>query len=335
MVDSGSHDMRYIDHTTSGDAESLRIAERPVPAVGPHEVLIRVAYAGVNRPDVLQRQGRYNPPPDACPYLGLEVSGTIKRVGEAVTRWRPGDKVCALTHGGGYAEFCINHESHCLPVPDGLTLEQAAALPETYTTVWANLFANGPVRSDRSILIHGGSSGIGITAIQLARAFGARVFTTVGSAEKVAFCQRLGVEDAINYRTQDYAEVIARRTNGKGVDVILDMVGGSYVEKNLAALALEGTLVQISFLEGSRMEIDLAPIMLKRLTVTGSTLRARSVENKAALLASMEKEVWPLLAAAKCMPYIDRILPLEEASQAHHVMEEGSLIGKVVLHVSG
>ena len=327
--------MRYIDHITSADPDTLTIAERPVPAAGPHEVLIRVAYAGVNRPDILQRQGRYNPPPDACPYLGLEVSGTIEQVGEAVTRWRVGDKVCALTHGGGYAEFCVNHESHCLPVPEGLSLEQAAALPETYTTVWANLFVNNAVRAGRSVLIHGGTSGIGITAIQLAQAFGARVFTTAGSSDKLAFCQRLGVAAAINYRTQDFAEVIAECTAGKGVDVILDMVGGGYVEKNLATLALEGTLVQISFLEGSRMEIDLAPIMLKRLTVTGSTLRARSVDNKAALLASMEKQVWPLLASGRCLPHIDRILPLEEASKAHRAMEEGGLIGKIVLRVTG
>nr|WP_088709538.1 NAD(P)H-quinone oxidoreductase [Noviherbaspirillum denitrificans] len=322
--------MKYIDHTIDG---TLRLAERPVPVPGPHEVLIRVAYAGVNRPDVLQRQGRYNPPPDACPYLGLEVSGTIEKVGEAVTRWRPGDKVCALTHGGGYAEFCVNHESHCLPVPQGLSLEQAAALPETYATVWANLFVNGAVREGRSILVHGGSSGIGITAIQLARAFGARVFTTVGTPEKAAFCTQLGVEAAINYRTDDFGKVIAERTDGKGVDVILDMVGGGYVERNLAALALEGTLVQISFLEGSRMDIDLAPIMLKRLTVTGSTLRARSVENKAALLAGLEKQVWPLLAAGKCLPRVDRVLALEEAAEAHRLMEEGKLIGKVVMRI--
>jgi putative PIG3 family NAD(P)H quinone oxidoreductase len=326
--------MKFIDHTLASGADSLTLSERPMPVIGPHEVLIRVAYAGVNRPDVLQRQGLYNPPPGACPYLGLEVSGTIEQIGSAVTRWRPGDRVCALVHGGGYAEYCVNHEAHCLPIPDGLDFAQAAALPETCATVWANLFANGAFRPGRSILVHGGSSGIGMTAIQLARRHGGRVFTTVGSEEKAAFCRRLGADVVIHYRNEDFGEVVARETAGKGVDVVLDMVGGKYVERNLAALALDGTLVQISFLEGSRMEIDLAPIMLKRLSFTGSTLRARSVENKASLLAALEREVWPILAAGECLPVIHATLPLAEAAEAHRLMESGRHMGKILLRVS-
>lgn len=326
--------MKFIDHTIAGEADSLTLSQRPVPVIGAHEVLIRVAYAGVNRPDVLQRQGLYNPPAGACPYLGLEVSGTIEQVGPAVTRWHAGDRVCALVHGGGYAEFCVNHETHCLPIPDGLDFAQAAALPETYATVWANLFANGAFRPGRSILIHGGSSGIGITAIQLARRHGGKVFTTVGSEAKAAFCRRLGADVVIPYHSDDFCDVIARETAGKGVDVILDMVGGKYVARNLAALALDGTLVQISFLEGSRMEIDLAPIMLKRLSFTGSTLRARTVENKASLLAMLEKEVWPILAAGECVPAIHAVLPLADAAAAHRLMESGRHMGKILLQVS-
>ncbi|MFC7518051.1 NAD(P)H-quinone oxidoreductase [Herbaspirillum sp. GCM10030257] len=327
--------MKFIEHELSGGADSLRIAERPTPSVGDHEVLIRVAYAGVNRPDVLQRKGLYNPPPDACPYLGLEVSGTIAEVGKSVSRWSVGDRVCALTHGGGYAEFCVADGGHCLPVPDSLNMAQAAALPETYTTVWANLLANRAFESGDSILIHGGTSGIGITAIQLVKHFGGTVFTTVGSADKASFCRDLGADTVINYREADFNKVIDEATTGRGVDVVLDMVGGKYVEKNLTALALEGTLVQISFLEGSRLEIDLAPIMLKRLTFTGSTLRARSPQAKAALIAALEANVWPILLNQRCLPQIHEVYPLAEASSAHKLMESSQHVGKILLRVSG
>ncbi|MGO4328636.1 NAD(P)H-quinone oxidoreductase [Cupriavidus sp. 2TAF22] len=326
--------MKYISHGPGTGADTLVLKQADAPRPAAREVLIRVAFAGVNRPDVLQRLGLYNPPPSACPYLGLEVSGTVVQVGEAVTKWKVGDKVCALTHGGGYAEFCAADERHCLPVPAGLTLQQAAALPENYITVWANLFAGKLVSAGKSILIHGGSSGIGITAIQLAREVGADVAVTAGNAQKLAICRQHGASHLINYREQDFNDVVAEVTGGRGVDVVLDMVGGRYIEKNLRALALDGALVQIAFLEGSRVEIDLLPVMLKRLNMTGSTLRARTPENKAELIEGLRSAFWPVLEQGRCLPLIHAIMPLADAGKAHALMESSTHAGKILLEVS-
>lgn len=327
--------MKLIDHGEGGDASVLRLVDAPVPEPSPGQVLIAVHYAGVNRPDVLQRSGSYPPPPDASPYLGLEVSGEIVRVGAGVTRWKAGDRVCALTPGGGYAEYCVVDAGHCLPVPRGLSMIQAGALPETYFTVWTNLFQRGRLQAGESVLVHGGSSGIGLTAIQLAKARGARVMTTVGSAEKMEACRRLGADVAINYHDEDFVQVVARETGGKGVDVVLDMVGGDYIPRNIRCLALEGRLVQIAFLQGSRVDLDAMPIMLRRLTFTGSTLRARSVQQKAELAASVEANVWPILESGRCLPVIHRMFPLAEARAAHELMESSRHIGKIILEVNG
>lgn len=326
--------MKYISHGPSTGADTLVLKEVDVPRVASHEVLVRVAFAGVNRPDVLQRLGLYNPPPSASPYLGLEISGTVEQVGEAVTKWNVGDKICALTHGGGYAEFCVADERHCLPIPNGLTLEQAAALPENYITVWANLFAKQLVSQGKSVLIHGGSSGIGITAIQLSREVGAEVIVTAGNLEKLTICQQHGAAHVVNYRQQDFNDVVFDVTQGRGVDVVLDMVGGRYIEKNLRALALDGSLVQIAFLEGSQVEIDLLPIMLKRLNMTGSTLRARTPENKAELINGLRNTFWPVLEQGRCLPLIHTIMPLAEAGKAHALMESSTHAGKILLRVA-
>jgi putative PIG3 family NAD(P)H quinone oxidoreductase len=331
----GGETMKLIDHGKGGDASSLRVVEAPVPEPAPGQVSIAVQYAGVNRPDILQRSGSYPPPADASPYLGLEVSGRVAAVGEGVTRWKAGDPVCALTPGGGYAEYCVVDAGHCLPVPRGLDMIQASALPENYFTVWTNVFQRGRLRDNETILVHGGSSGIGLTAIQLARAFGARVFTTVGNADKAAACRRFGAEAAIDYRTQDFVAEIEALTDGRGVDVILDMVGGGYIARNIRCLALEGRLVQIAFLQGSRTEFDFMPVMLRRLTITGSTLRARSVAQKTALAAEVEAHVWPLLAQGRCLPVIHRVFPLDEVQEAHRLMESSRHIGKIILEVGG
>ncbi len=323
--------MRHIDMAAPGGPEVLTLATGPVPRPAAGEVLIRAAAAGVNRPDILQRTGNYPPPPGASSILGLEVSGTIAALGPGVTEWREGDPVCALVAGGGYAEYCVAPAPQCLPVPRGLSLISAAGLPETFFTVWSNVFDRGRLAAGESFLVHGGSSGIGTTAIQLAHAFGARVFATAGSPEKCAVCVELGAERAIDYRQEDFTAIIKEMTQGRGVDVILDMVGGPYVEKNLRALAIEGRLVQIAFLQGSKVTLDLAHVMMRRQTITGSTLRPRPVADKAAIANRLREEVWPLIEAGKVRPVIDRIFPLAEAAAAHRLMESSRHIGKILL----
>lgn len=325
--------MRYVAHGNGGPAEVLHIEEGPVPQLKSGEVLIEVHYAGINRPDVLQRSGSYPPPPGASPLLGLEVAGTIVAKADDVAMWEIGDQVCALTPGGGYAEYCAAPARNCLPVPDGLSLVEASALPENYFTVWTNVFERAALRAGETFLVHGGSSGIGLTAIQLAKEFGARVATTVGNAAKADFCRSVGADLAINYREQDFAEEVMRFTDKRGVDVILDMVGGEYINKNLRALALNGRLVQIAFLQGSSAQIDALPIMLKRLTFTGSTLRPRTIEEKAAIGQSLLDKVWPALAAGRCKPVIHEVFPLAEAAAAHKLMESSAHIGKIMLEV--
>jgi NADPH2:quinone reductase len=325
--------MKYIDHGQGGEAPAMRVAEAPVPTPRAGEVVIKVRYAGVNRPDVLQRKGLYPPPPGASPVLGLEVAGEIAETASGVTRWRRGDQVCALTPGGGYAEFCAAPAETCLPVPRGLSLLEAAALPETYFTVWTNVFERGRLQRGESLLVHGGSSGIGITAIQLAKAFGATVYVTVGNAEKAAACTRLGADAAFNYNTQDWAAEVWRVTEKRGVNVILDMVGGDYVGRNLRSLAMEGRLVQIAFMQQSKVEIDVMPIMVKRLTFTGSTLRPRTVEQKAAIARALEEQVWPLLERGIAKPVIFKTFLLSEVAAAHALMESSAHIGKIMLQV--
>ena len=326
--------MRFIDMTGKGGPEVLAATEGPVPTPGAGEVLIRVTAAGVNRPDLLQRSGSYPPPPGASPVLGLEVSGTVAALGEGATGWHVGDELCALTPGGGYAEYAVAPASHCLPLPKGLSLVDAAALPETFFTVWTNVFDRGRLTAGESFLVHGGTSGIGTTAIQLAKAFGARVFATAGSPEKCAVCRDLGADVAIDYRAEDFAAVVKDKTEGKGVDVILDMVGGSYIEKNLRSLAVEGRLVQIAFLQGSKVTLDLVHLMMRRQTITGSTLRPRSVADKAAMAKALRDKVWPLIEAKTVRPVIDRTFPLAEAVEAHRLMETSQHIGKIVLVVN-
>ena len=326
--------MRHVDHRPGGGAECLRLVEGPIPEPGPADVLVRVAYAGINRPDVFQRSGSYPPPPDASPLLGLEISGEIVAVGRDVQEWKVGDQVCALTPGGGYAEYCVAPAEHCLPVPKGLSLLEAAALPETYFTVWSNVFQRGRLQAGESFLVHGGSSGIGLTAIQLAKQFGAKVFTTLGSQEKAEACQRAGADRVINYHEEDYVEVIAEATEGNGVDVILDMVGGDYIARNIKSLAIEGRLVQIAFLKGSRVELDTSAIMRKRLTFTGSTLRPRSRADKAGIARELREQVWPLLEQGRCHPVIHATFPLSEVADAHRLMESSQHIGKIMLEVA-
>jgi NADPH2:quinone reductase len=322
--------MRFIDTSGAGGPEVMKLAEGPAPNPGPDEVLIEVAWAGVNRPDLLQRAGAYPPPPGASPILGLEVAGKVVK---AAGPWKAGDEVCALVSGGGYAELCAAPAPQCLPVPKGMSLEAAAALPETFFTVWTNVFERGRLAKGETILVHGGTSGIGTTAIQLAHAFGARVFATAGSDEKCAFCKKIGADGTINYKTQDFVEEVRRLTDKAGVDVVLDMVGGPYVEKNIRCLALEGRLVQIAFLQQSKVALDLLPMMLRRLTLTGSTLRPRTVAQKGAIAAALKREVWPLLEAATVRPIIHQSFPLAEVAAAHRLMESSRHIGKIVLQV--
>jgi putative PIG3 family NAD(P)H quinone oxidoreductase len=303
----------------------------PQPQAG--EVVIEVNYAGVNRPDVLQRSGNYPPPPGASPFIGLEVAGRVSAVAADVTQWKPGDLVCALTPGGGYAEYCAVPAPHCLPLPKGLSLQEAAALPENFYTVWTNVFDRGRLTAGETFLVHGGSSGIGLTAIQLAKAFGATVYTTVGNQEKAEFCRNIGADAAINYREQDFAAEVSQLTQKKGVDLILDMVGGPYIEKNFKSLALEGRLVQIAFLQGGNVTLDCMPIMLKRITFTGSTLRPRTVAQKAAIAQNLLRHVWPLLESRQVKPVIHATFPLKDARLAHELMESSKHIGKIMLEV--
>jgi len=325
--------MKFIDHGKGGAPDVMKLAEGPVPQPQSGEVVIEVNYAGVNRPDVLQRLGKYPPPPGSSPYIGLEVAGRISAVGADVKTWRIGDLVCALTPGGGYAEYCAVPAPHCLPVPKGLSVREAAGLPENFFTVWANVFDRGRLAAGETFLVHGGSSGIGLTAIQLAKAFGATVYTTVGNAEKAAFCTKIGADAAINYREQEFADEVWTLTGKKGVNLILDMVGGPYIEKNIKSLALEGRLVQIAFLQDSKVAIDCMPIMMKRLTFTGSTLRPRSIAQKADIAQSLLKNVWPLIEAGKVKPVIHATFPLAEAAKAHELMESSRHIGKIMLEV--
>ena len=327
--------MKAVEIRGFGGPEVLRLVERTVPEPDVDEVLVRVHAAGVNRPDILQRQGGYAPPPGATDIPGLELSGTIVRVGPPrhgePPRWRAGDTVCALVTGGGYAEYAVVPAPQCLPVPAGMDLTTAAAIPETYFTVWTNLFQRARLRTGESVLVHGGSSGIGTTAIQLARAFGATPYATAGSDEKCAACERLGARAAINYRASDFAQAIAELTSGRGVDVILDIIGGEYLERNLKSLAIEGRLVQIGLLGGAKATINLGMVMRHRLTLTGSTLRPRSVGEKAAIARELEQHVWPLLATGQVRPVIDRVLPLAQAAEAHRLLEAGEIVGKIVL----
>src|SRR5262245_45651611 len=325
--------MLAIEISSPGGPDVLVPVERPVPSIGAGEVLVKVAAAGVNRPDVLQRQGRYPPPPGITDIPGLEVAGTIEAVGSSVTSWRPGDRVCALVSGGGYAEFCAVPAPQCLPAPRGMDVTHAAAIPETTFTVWTNVFERGALRKGETILIHGGSSGIGTTAIQLAHALGAHVYATAGSAEKCAACESLGAQKAINYHQTDFVSAIKDLTNGRGVDVVLDMVAGDYVQRNIEVLAMNGRLVMIGRQGGVKSEIDVMPILRKRLVLTGSTLRTRSVEEKGALARSVYQHVWPLFESGAMRVIVHATFPLREASAAHRVMESGAHVGKLVLQV--
>jgi NADPH:quinone reductase len=325
--------MQAVEIARPGGPEVLQVVQRPTPVPKAGEVVIAVAAAGVNRPDCFQRAGSYAPPPGASDLPGLEVAGTVTALGSGVSQWRIGDQVCALTPGGGYAQYCATPAAHCLPIPQGWTLTQAASLPETFFTVWINVFERARLSSGETLLVQGGSSGIGVTAIQMARAFGHRVFATAGSADKCAACERLGAERAINYRTEDFVEAIKQLTGGKGVDVILDMVGGEYVPRELKCLATDGRLSIIAFLGGTKASLDMGDILYRRLTITGSTLRPRSIEYKAQVAAALREKVWPLLEAGKLQPVIYRTFPLHQAADAHALIESGAHIGKIVLEV--
>ena len=325
--------MRVVLHGAGGPPECLQLGtcERPSPAQG--EVLIRVAYAGVNRPDVGQRMGSYPPPPGASPYIGLEAAGVVEALGAGVSTFKVGDRVCALTNGGAYADYVCAAAGQVLPVPEGLTLLQAAAIPENYFTVYTNVFERGALLQGERFLVHGGSSGIGLTAIQLAKAHGATVYTTVGSAEKQAACIKAGADAAINYKTHTFVDEIATLTDKRGVDLVLDMVGGEYTNQNLKCLALDGRLVQIAFLQGAKTQLDMLPIMSKRLTFTGSTLRPRTAAQKAAIAQALLTHVWPMLAQGKALPVIYSVFDMAQAAQAHSLMESSTHIGKIMLEV--
>lgn len=323
--------MRAVEISAAGGPEVLKLRELPKPSPGPGEIVVKVAAAGVNRPDVLQRMGLYPVPPGASPLPGLEIAGEVAEIGSSATIWKPGDKVCALANGGGYAEYCAVPEVQALPVPKNLSLAEAASLPETFFTVWANVYDRARLAPGESLLVQGGTSGIGVAAIQMAAATGHRVFATAGSEEKCAACVRLGAEKAFNYRAQDWAAEVRAATGGKGVDVILDMVGGDYVPKELKCLADEGRLVFIAFLRGPKSELDIAQVMQRRLTVTGSTLRPRSTEFKGAIARKLREKIWPLLDAGRIKPQVYRTFPLEQAAEAHRLMESSQHIGKIVL----
>lgn len=325
--------MRCVTVPQPGGPEAMRLDTAPLPALRDDEILIRVQAAGVNRPDVQQRKGLYPPPPGASPLLGLEVAGEVVALGAMASGFFPGHKVTALCNGGGYAEYVAVPAGQCLPWPEGYDALRAAALPENFFTVWANLFDMAQLKPQESVLVHGGTSGIGLTAIQLAAAQGSRVYATAGSAEKCAFIERYGAT-AINYKEQDFGAVISAQTDKRGVDVILDMVGGPYIQKNIRTLAPRGRLVQVAFMQGSKAELDLMPVMTKRLTITGSTMRPRTSAEKAAIAAALKQKVWPLLASGKVAPVIDRVFPLDQAAEAHRLMESSTHIGKIMLHVA-
>ena len=325
--------MHCVEISTPGKPEVLKLVDRADPVAGRGEVLIRVAAAGVNRPDVMQRRGLYPPPPGASDLPGLEVAGIVDSLGDGVTEWRVGDRVCALVSGGGYASLCVAPAPQCLPVPAGMDLVTAAAIPETFFTVWTNVFDRGRLRSGETALFHGGSSGIGTTAIQLAAARGARVFATAGSDEKCRACEQLGAERAINYRTEDFVDVVKQVTKGRGVDLILDIVGGDYIPRDVASLAVEGRLVVIGFMGGDTATIDFRRVLGRRLIITGSTLRPRSVEEKGQIAAELRREVWPLLESGTIKPLIYRTFPLGDAAAAHRLMESSEHVGKIVLTV--
>jgi NADPH:quinone reductase len=325
--------MRCVEISKPGGPEVLVAAERPAPAPKANEILVKVAAAGVNRPDVAQRQGNYAPPPDASDLPGLEVAGEVAACGADVKMWKPGDQVCALVHGGGYAEYCVTPEVQALPVPKGLSMVEAASLPETFFTVYSNVYDRGRLAPGESLLVQGGSSGIGVTAIQMAHAMGNRVFATAGSDEKVAACTKLGAEKAINYKTQDFVAEIKTATGGKGVDVVLDMVGGSYVPRELKCIAEDGRLVFIATLGGAKTEIEIFEVMRKRITISGSTLRPRPVAFKGAIAKSLREKIWPLIEAGRIKPVIYKTFPLAQAAEAHRLMETSTHIGKIVLVV--
>jgi NADPH2:quinone reductase len=323
--------MTAIAIRTPGGPEVLTPQPRPVPTPGAGEILVKVAAAGVNRPDVMQRLGQYPPPPGAPDIPGLEIAGEIVACGSGVTRWKIGDQVMALVVGGGYAEYCLAHESHALPVPSGLSLVEAAAIPETFFTVWHNAFERGRLAAGETMLIHGGTSGIGTTAIQLAKAFGARAITTAGTAEKCAACRKLGADVAINYKTEDFVAATKKATDGRGADVVLDIVGGDYIERNYEAAAVEGRILQIAFQSAPRATVDFRRLMLKRLTHTGSTLRARAIADKAAIARAIEAKVLPLIGPGRVAPVIDSTFALAQAAAAHSRMDSSQHIGKIVL----
>jgi NADPH2:quinone reductase len=327
-------EMNAVAITKPGEPDVLALVRRPVPQPGAGEILIKVASAGINRPDVVQRQGNYAPPPGApIDIPGLEIAGEIVACGPGVTRWRVGDTALALVAGGGYAEFCVVHESNALPVPRGLSMVEAAAIPETFFTVWNNVFDRGRLSAGEWLLVHGGTSGIGTTAIMLAKAFGAHVIATAGGPEKVAACRALGADAAVDYRTEDFVQA-TKQASGRGADLILDMVGGDYIGRNYEAAAPDGRIVQIAFMQGHVATVDFRRLMLKRLTHTGSTLRPRSVAEKAGLARALEEKVWPLLAQGRCKPVIYKTLPLAEAAEGHRLMESSRHIGKIVLTVA-
>ncbi|OYU17825.1 MAG: NAD(P)H-quinone oxidoreductase [Rhodobacteraceae bacterium PARR1] len=325
-----SHTMRAVEISEPGGPEVLRPVTKPVPVPGHGQIIIRVAYAGVNRPDALQRAGLYAPPASASPLPGLEAAGTVVEIGPGVTRWSIGDRVTALLPGGGYAEYVATQEHHALPVPEGMSLREAACLPETCFTVWSNMVMRGGLKAGERFLVHGGSSGIGTTAIQIAKALGARVFTTAGSDDKCRACEELGADKALNYRTGDY---VAMMLDEGGAQLILDMVGGPYLPRNIKALATEGRLVQIAFLQGAKVELNFSEVMMRRLTITGSTLRPQSDLSKARIAAEVEANVWPMIAAGKLRPVMDSEFALEDAAKAHARMESSGHVGKIVLKV--
>lgn len=322
--------MKAIEIAGPGGPEVLRLIERPTPQPQAGEVLVRVEAAGVNRPDIMQRQGKYPPPPGASDIPGLEIAGTIVSGGD---RWNEGDTVCALVAGGGYAEFCAVPAQQCLPIPTGMTPIAAAAIPETYFTVWTNLFQRGRLQAGERVLVHGGTSGIGSTAIQLAHAFGAIVYATAGTEEKCAACTKLGADVAINHKREDFVERVRSETGGRGVDIILDIIGGDYLARNIDALAMEGRLVQVGTMGGARAQINLAPLLQRRLTLTGSTLRPRTPDQKGMIARELEARVWPLLAEGRVAPAVHRTFPLADAADAHRLLEAGDVIGKLVLVV--